>query len=112
MAEKIEKKEYRLKGLRFYTTKDRNRKCHVKGDLVELTATQYEAFKDQFEDPDAEKKRLKALKVADAKTAANKKEADEANANRAQELEDRKVADAKTAATATSEPAKQSGGAN
>ncbi len=111
MAEK-EKKEYRLKGTKFYIADDRLRKCYTKGDLVPLTATQYIAFKDQFEDPDAEAKRLKALKAADAKTKADKKEADGATERRKQELEDRQKADAKATNPPMSEPVKEAGGAN
>ena len=97
MVEKSKKKEYRLKGVKYTVVIAGEKKHYKKGDLVPLTATQAIAFKDQFEDPDAKKKRLQLQKDADVKTKTDAKEAEDAKKRRTKELEDRKEADRKAA---------------
>ena len=94
MAEKKEKKEYRLTGSRFYATIEGERKCYSKDDLVPLTETQAIAFKDQFEPKDAKEKAAAAAKKAKARAIADKKEADAAPEKRAEDLEAKKKVEA------------------
>jgi hypothetical protein len=70
MAEtKVTKKEYRLLAKGFRTRIDKVHKEYKKGDLVSLSDSQYEAFKDQFEPKDAAQLKVKedAEAVAKAK---------------------------------------------
>lgn len=90
-------KEYRLKGAKYTVVIANEKKQYKKGDLVPLTATQAVAFKDQFEDPDAEAKRLQLHKDAVVKQKAAAKESEDVKTRRTKELEDRKEADRKAA---------------
>lgn len=118
MAEKTEKKEYRLTGTRFYATIEGEKRCYSKGDLVPLTETQAVAFKDQFEPKDAKEKAAAAAKKAKEKAKVDKAEADKANDRRKQDIEAKKKAEADKAtadrlvAEKAAAAAKQAGGAN
>ena len=109
MTKKIEKKEYRLTGPRFYAIIEGEKKCYSKGDLVPLTETQVVAFKDQFEPKDAKEKALAKTKEAKAKTDKDKAEADKANDRRKQDIEDKKKAEADKAAAEKAEADKAAG---
>lgn len=124
MAEKTETEEYRLKAKAYSVVVRGNKKLFTKGELVPLTATQYQAFKDQFEPKDAAENALKAQKEADAKAKAEKADSEDAKDARKKELEDRNKAevDAKAKAEVDAknneppisnpEPGKQVGGPN